>query len=210
MPDDDPSCYLIGDSISIQYGPHLAAALLDRCRYHRKAGEDEARLDLDQPRGANGGDSGMVRAFLAARAADPDTPRHDLLLVNCGLHDIKIAKDSGAIAVDAASYRENLEAIVALAPRLADRLVWIRTTPVDDERHAGRTGFGFHRYQRDVATYNGIADAVMQAAGVTILDLHGFTLSCGEELFSDGVHFTAAVQQRQGAWLAGWILGLLH
>ena len=83
----------------------------------------------------------------------------------------------------------------------------MRTTPVDDERHAQRTSFGFHRYQADVDRYNAVADEVMTQAGVKVIDLAGFTAACllpeGEALFSDGVHFSPTVQAAQGAWLAG-------
>ena len=37
-------------------------------QYSRKKGEEEALLNLDKPRGANGGDSSQVPAFLRAKA----------------------------------------------------------------------------------------------------------------------------------------------
>jgi len=61
--------YVIGDSISIQYGPYLEAALRGVMAYARKEGEEEALLNLDIPQGANGGDSGMVLSFLEAKTA---------------------------------------------------------------------------------------------------------------------------------------------
>ena len=60
--------YVIGDSISIQYGPHLQAYLKGTMGYARKEGEEKALLNLDCPQGANGGDSSMVLSFLKARA----------------------------------------------------------------------------------------------------------------------------------------------
>lgn len=59
--------YVIGDSISIQYGPYLEADFRGVMGYPRKEGEEEALLNLDIPQGANGGDSSMVHAFLAAK-----------------------------------------------------------------------------------------------------------------------------------------------
>ena len=52
-----PTCYVIGDSISIQYGPYLESALGASWQYDRKSGDAEARKNLDIPIGANGGDS---------------------------------------------------------------------------------------------------------------------------------------------------------
>ena len=56
--------YIIGDSISIQYGPYLEKALKGIMTYARKEGEAESLLNLDNPQGANGGDSSMVLAYL--------------------------------------------------------------------------------------------------------------------------------------------------
>ena len=89
-----PSCYVIGDSISIQYGPYLEAALAGTWQYARKEGDAEARLNLDIPIGANGGDSGRVLGFLSSWADSVTAPIYDLMLINCGLHDIKRAKDT--------------------------------------------------------------------------------------------------------------------
>jgi len=200
-----PSCYVIGDSISLMYGPHLEAALGDRCRYFRKDGMIEAHYNLDRPQGANGGDSGMVRHFLEAWAVAENAERYDLLAVNCGLHDIKLDRATRQFAVDIQQYRANLTRIVQMAPSLADRFAWIRTTPVDDELHAKRD-CGFDRFQKDVDAYNAAADEVMRRAGVPTIDLHAFTLSIEGDLFTDGVHFLDPVCRRQGEWMAERIL----
>ena len=78
--------YIVGDSISIQYGPHLQRCLQGIAEYSRKEGEEEALLNLDNPQGANGGDSSMALAFLKSKVRG-GTLKADLILVNCGLHD---------------------------------------------------------------------------------------------------------------------------
>jgi hypothetical protein len=200
----------VGDSISLQYGPYLEAGLRGVCRYARKQGEDEARIDLDTPRGANGGDSANVRSFLAGRAALPGCPHTDLLAVNCGLHDIKTDPETGDRAVEPGAYRGNLEAIVAVGHLLADVVIWIRTTPVDDAMHARRDA-GFGRVQTDVDQYNRIADEVMAETQVPVIDLARLTeqLDLPSGKFADGVHFVPEVQRCQGAYLAGWVTGWL-
>ncbi|MBI2502461.1 MAG: SGNH/GDSL hydrolase family protein [Candidatus Latescibacteria bacterium] len=120
--------YVIGDSISIQYGPYLQRALRGVMEYGRKEGEEEARCNLDHPQGANGGDSSMVLDFLRARSRAGGIAA-DLLLLNCGLHDIKTNPATGGKQVPLERYRENLEAIAALASQLRPALVWMRTTP---------------------------------------------------------------------------------
>ena len=199
--------YLIGDSISLHYGPYLQAYLDGVMTYARKEGEDEALLNLDNPQGANGGDSGMVRAFLAAKVAAGDLDA-DLLLVNAGLHDIKTDPVTGARQVPPDQYTANLRAIVDLAETLPARLVWIRTTPCDERVH-NRPGMDFHRFAADCDAYNAAADAVMAAAGVPVIDLHTFTRNLGPDLYCDHVHFHEQVREKQGAFIAGWVLGYL-
>jgi len=205
-----PGIYVIGDSISIQYGPYLERALGDAVAYRRKEGEDEAVLNLDTPRGANGGDSGMVRGFLRG-LADHGGFRTDLMLVNCGLHDIKTDPATGSIAVEPDAYRENLYAIVDLAGSLAEGMAWVRTTAVEDDLHARRDA-GFGRVDADVDRYNAIADTVMAGRGVPVIDLHGFSrrLGLGGAVSRDGVHFHGPVQRQQAAFLAGWVLARLR
>ena len=205
-----PSIYVIGDSISFQYGPYLERALGRACEYARREGDEEARLNFDIPLGANSGDSRMVRRFLEARAEDRSPVHDELLLVNCGLHDIKADEHTGALAIAVDEYRTNLEAIIVLARTMADTFVWISTTPVDDELHARRK-CGFDRFQKDVESYNAAADEVMREAVVPILDLHRFTASLVEEgaAYTDGVHFEPEIQAQQGAFIAGWVLGWL-
>jgi len=205
MSDSKPGIYVIGDSISIQYGPFLEAALDGHVRYARKAGEEEALLDLDNPRGANGGDSAMVRRYLDALAINGGFTT-GLLLLNCGLHDIKTDADTGAHAVEIDQYRDNLHAIVDRATDLAEQLVWMRTTPVDDELHARRKNI--HRVNADVVAYNAAADHVMRDRGVEMIDLYTFSLEMGptKQTLRDGVHYHEPYQQQQGEYLAAWVL----
>ncbi|MEZ4867219.1 MAG: GDSL-type esterase/lipase family protein [Caldilineaceae bacterium] len=195
--------YVLGDSISIQYGPYLQQALQGVMAYARKEGETEALLNLDNPQGANGGDSGMVLAFLRGlqRQGGLDA---DLLLLNCGLHDIKTDPQSGQQQVPLDRYQENLHAIVNLVATLQPALVWVRTTPCDEHVH-NTLQKSFHRFAADCAAYNAAADAIMTAAGVPLLDLHTFTHNLGPDLYCDHVHFHEAIRAQQGAFIAGWL-----
>jgi lysophospholipase L1-like esterase len=79
-------------------------------------------------------------------------------------------------------------------------LIWIRTTPVDEEQHR-RFSRGFNRLEADAETYNRIADEVMTAAGVQVIDLHAFTASLPGPLYRDHVHFHAWVSRAQAGFL---------
>lgn len=196
--------YVVGDSISIQYGPHLEGYLKGVMAYSRKEGAEEALLNLDKPQGANGGDSSMVLAYLKERRRTGGIDA-DLLLVNCGLHDIKTDPATGAKQVPLDQYERNLRAILETVEPMRPRFVWIRTTPCDEAVHNNRPGLGFHRFAADCAAYNAAADRIMRAAGVPSIDLHTFTRNLGPDLYCDHVHFHDAVREKQAAFIAGWL-----
>jgi lysophospholipase L1-like esterase len=195
--------YIIGDSISMHYGPYLKQDLAGVMDYARKEGDTEALLNLDNPQGANGGDSSMVLAFLKGLARSGSF-HPDLLLVNCGLHDIKRHPETGNVQVAIDDYERNLRAIVSLARKMQVALAWVRTTPCDDKVH-NQSGMAFHRFSADCAAYNAVADRVMAEAAVPAIDLHTFTCNLGPDLYCDHVHFHEHVREKQAAFLAGWL-----
>lgn len=199
--------FVVGDSISIQYGPYLEQALQGVMGYARKEGEAEALLNLDQPMGANGGDSSMVLDYLRGMSEGGGI-NADLLLVNCGLHDIKTDPETGTKQIPLDQYRANLTAIVQLVAQMQPRLIWIRTTPCDEAVH-NQAQPSFHRFAADCATYNAAADQIMAEAGVPSIDLHTFTQNLGDDLYCDHVHFHESVRAQQGAFIAGWLSGVV-
>lgn len=196
--------YVIGDSISIQYGPYLQRYLSGFMHYDRKGDDSEKNVGLAEPRGANGGDSSMVLRFVEA-AEKAGGLGADVLVLNCGLHDIKTDPQTGAKQVPIDQYEENLKKIVASARRMNMKVVWVRTTPVDENVH-NKPNSTFHRFAADCAAYNEVADRVMAEAGVPKIDLFAFTNNIGENLFADHVHFPEPVREKQGAFIAGWLV----
>ena len=195
--------FIIGDSISIHYGPYLEQYLKGFAEYARKEGKEEALRNLDIPQGANGGDSSMVLAYLQAMG-EIDA---DYLLLNCGLHDIKTDPETGEKQVPVSRYEENLKAIVELVSTMKPELVWIRTTPCEEAVHNVKSST-FHRFSADCASYNKAADEIMKNAGVPIIDLYTFTenLASAHELYFDHVHFNEHIREKQGAFIAGWVV----
>lgn len=199
--------FVIGDSISIQYGPYLERYLPENFTYSRKidAGGEKAEANLDIPTGANGGDSRMVLEYMRQRREHAPIVA-DVLVLNCGLHDIKTDLITGDKQVAIGEYEGNLRAIVAESkPR---HIVWVRTTPVIDAIH-NQPGASFHRHASDVYAYNKVADLVMTKAGATIVDLHSFSKKFSPEGFCDHVHFKEEIRALQGAFLAGILSGSL-
>jgi lysophospholipase L1-like esterase len=195
--------YVLGDSISIHYGPYLQRHLSGVMDYSRKEDEEEALLNLDNPQGANGGDSSHVLAFLKAKAASGRIDA-DVLLLNCGLHDLRTDPATGTKQVPLVRYQENLRSIVQLVRTMKLELIWIRTTPFDEDLHNRRCD-EFHRFAADGTAYNRAADRIMAEAGVPAIDLYSFTLNLGPDLYCDHVHFHEPIREKQGEFIAGWL-----
>lgn len=196
------SVFVLGDSISIQYGPFLRRFLTGSLAYARKEGEAEALRDLDKMQGANGGDSQLVLSYLREKQAAINS---DYLLLNCGLHDIRVYPGQQACSVSIEEYADNLRSILALIQTMRPQPLWVTSTSLTDAIHNTRSK-GFHRFARDIERYNAAATQIMHAAGVPVIDLCAFTLQLGgDEIYKDHVHYTEAVQQAQGAYLAGWL-----
>ncbi|MBW7454246.1 hypothetical protein ACFOLF_07980 [Paenibacillus sepulcri] len=193
---------VIGDSISIQYGPFLSTLLAGRFCYDRKRGGDQAMVDLDKAMGANGGDSSMVLSYLKSECKSG--VRYDILLLNCGLHDMKTDPRTRAKQVPLDSYEDNLKEIAKLAMEMANGVVWIRTTDVVEELHniPGKT---FHRFHEDVMLYNAAADSIFAELGIPRIDLYSLTRKFGNSAYCDHVHFVDEVRRLQAAFIAGFL-----
>jgi hypothetical protein len=83
--------------------------------YSRKTAPDGT---LDDSGAANGGDSAMVLDYV--RALQPDRP-FDILLINCGLHDIKRDVTTHTLQVPLDRYEANLREVLAQGQRPSRR-----------------------------------------------------------------------------------------
>ena len=173
-------------------------------RSARKSGEEAALKNLDVPEGANGGDSRMCLEYLRGVLGSGEL-KADLLLLNCGLHDIKRkpTDPNGPTQISIENYRANLTAMVELLRQHRLPMIWVRTTPVHEPQH-NAPGQGIIRYQKDVDRYNAVSDAIMSEDGIHSIDLAGFTLTLGNpgEVLHDGRHFHEAIQKLQAAHIA--------
>jgi len=194
--------HVIGDSISIRYGPYLERYISPFLDYSRK-GEKIGKIV--NPEGDNGGDSSQMLMYID-RCIHQDA-HWDMVIINCGLHDVR-AFDRSRYQVSVADYERNLNAIFDAASNITDRIVWVRTTPVIDERHNSLQD-EFKRYNADIESYNAIADRIVADRQIWSIDLYTFTRSLGgAEIYADHVHFTPEISNLQGAFIAGHVLGL--
>jgi hypothetical protein len=199
-----PTLLLVGDSISILYTPYLQADIANAFSFSRKASsQTESPAEALVDPNANGGDSPTVLKYLRARFAEGDF-HPDVVMVNCGLHDIKRDPKTNAIAVDSSAYKRNLAAIADLVRSKGAQLVWINTTPVDDARHNSLSK-EFYRYNADVKLYNDIAKTLFTERRVPVIDLYTFTSQLGGGHYIDHVHYDDSTRALQAAFIAGFL-----
>ncbi|MBR5157460.1 MAG: SGNH/GDSL hydrolase family protein [Clostridia bacterium] len=191
--------FVLADSISIHYGPYLEQYLKGFFEYDRK-GKNLEHGDLNNESSINGGDSSHVLEFIKQNC-----PECDVLLVNCGLHDIKTQNNKKQI--EEAEYEKNLNELVSLVLSKKKKMVWLSTTSVDDEIHKKMCP-SFSRSDKDVIAYNDIAKKVMDRYKIPIIDLNKFTKNLSEPLFADHVHYVDGVRCLQAAFIAGNLLAL--
>ena len=194
--------FVIGDSISIHYGPYLKAITKGKFEYDRKTGLDQALTNLDKPTGANAGDSLMVLEYL--REEYKKNTKYDILLINCGLHDVRVDRFSKEIQVSLEEYKLNLSKIMSLAKEMANEIIWIGLTPVIDEVHNSRKT-GFLRFSEDVAVYDNNAKAIMREHNIPFIDIYSLTKNLGMDIYCDHVHFKEDVRKLQAAFIAGYL-----
>jgi dienelactone hydrolase/lysophospholipase L1-like esterase len=185
-----PRVVLIGDSIRLGYAPLVAARL-----------KGKAEILSPTP---NGGDSSNVLKNLDEWVL---RTKPDIVHLNCGLHDLKLSKQTKRHQVPLEQYETNLREIVARIRKTSAVLVFASTTPILDDRHA-RRGADFDRFEADVQSYNAAALKVMHESGVAVHDLHGLVSGSGAEtlLGRDGTHYTPAGNERLADGVADCIL----
>lgn len=192
--------FVIGDSVSIHYGPFLKKMIKDKFNYDRKRGIDQALVDLDNPIGANAGDSRMVLSYLH-KEHDKNT-KYDILLLNCGLHDIRVDRKTQKIQVGIEEYKKNLIEIIKLSRIMSNKIIWVGLTPIVDKIHNSRKE-GFLRYSKDAENYNNAALQIMKKYNVPCVDMYNFTKNLGEDIYFDHVHYKEEVRKLQASFIAG-------
>ncbi len=187
------SVFVIGDSISIDYGPYLKEKLATKCNYARK-GIPPLNIFDD----ANAGDSSMVLDYLKMQQALGT--QYDIVLFNCGLHDVRLDRETLKINIDENTYRDNLTKIVDILQKMANKVIWLSTTPIVDKIHNDRA-FGFYRLEEDIQKYNNIAHSIMKKRGINTIDLFEFTTQLEGDIYFDHVHFKDNISELQADYI---------
>lgn len=192
-----PHVFLLGDSISIHYGPYLKSYVEDFAELEQKKIETLSGREFSR----NGGDSKRVLEYITYKLKEKDF-QPDYLLLNCGLHDIGRDTITGELQVPLAEYRQNLNNIVKLLQAKNIQIIWVSITPVIDSIHNSRTNHKW-RYANDLASYNQAALEICRKQAIPVIDLFAFTRKLGTDAYLDNVHYKENVRQLQAAYLSG-------
>lgn len=196
---------LVGDSISILYAPYLKEYIDDCFNLRLKGNQSDAIINLDNPKGANAGNSRMILDYLKHFKETDVSFNDDIILLNCGLHDIKTDPANNKKAVSIYEYKSNLSSIYQIIKKLNKKLIWINTTPVNDSIHNSKQ-VGFYRYDKDVENYNSIADSFFTEHNVPIIDLYSFQNLFQKKHILIVFHFKPKYAQLQAKYIAEFIL----
>jgi lysophospholipase L1-like esterase len=194
-----PTVFVLGDSISIQYGPHLEKFVDGTINLVMKPGETINGKEFSR----NGGDSRKVLAYVNEKLTQRGF-KPDYILLNCGLHDVGYDSVSGKLQVPIEEYRSNLTRIFSMIQQKKITIIWVSMTPVVDSIHNSRIKL-FQRFQKDVLAYNAVATELCKKFRINVIDLHDFTARLGPQAYIDNVHYKDDVRALQGAFLAGAI-----
>lgn len=164
-----PRVLLIGDSISMQYGPEARRLLEGKATvYHIPDNGQTTKYGLEQLHYWLGDGHWAVIHF------------------NFGLHDLHTAAQH-KLQVPIEEYGPNLRQIVKELQATGAKLVWASTTPVPP-------GLGV-RSESDVVAYNEVARKIMEENHIPINDLHALVESWGAKgadwQLPHNVHFRA-------------------
>ena len=194
--------FVLGDSVSIHYGPYLKKMIKDKFQYDRKRGIEQALTDLDAPIGANAGDSEMVMEYLSAEYIK--NTKYDILLINCGLHDARVDRSLNKIQVELDDYKMNLTKIIEMSKTMANKTIWIGLTPVIDKIHNSRKE-GVLRYSKDIQAYDLAAKEIMEQNNIPCIDMYNFTKNLGTDIYLDHVHFKEEIRELQATLIADYL-----
>lgn len=197
---------VIGDSISLGYGPFLKEIFKDKYDYLTK-NTNENVGNLDYPTGPNAGDSHMVLSYIKDLVSKSEF-RPQILLINCGLHDIKTNPSTGQKAINPGDYANNLKAIFRLLCKARIRTIWVNSIPVNDSIH-NSCHVGFFRYNKDAVLYNHLADSICRQYKIPVIDLYSFSSHFPSAARMDHVHYKPEYANLQAAYIAGFVQNIV-
>lgn len=135
-----------------------------------------------------------------------DNLEYDIIIFNCGLHDIKYYWFDEKIQVEIGEYESNLRRICAVLKSCRAKIYFVNSTPVYDEIHNSTKNIllneDFVRRPNDIEKYNQIAEDVMYDNNIKIIDLYTLTKEFGYKGLRDHIHYYPEFEEKQGKYIS--------
>jgi lysophospholipase L1-like esterase len=186
-----PVIYSSGDSISLGYWPYLEGELWEEANVYYQR---ELWKDISEASSSNNGHAHLAHASLL-KAYENEAFQPDYLMINFGLHMIATYQNKQE------EYADWVQKFEELANTQNTQLVWVNTTP-----------YGSFRTPQNViiGQFNALVSSIAEENGTPVIDLHAFVTEVVEELgeenvYTDGVHFTEEIKERQAEFIANRI-----
>ena len=191
-----PVIYSSGDSISLGYWPYLEGELWEEANVYYQR---ELWKDIPEASSSNNGHAHLAHASLL-KAYENEAFQPDYLLINFGLHMIATHQNKQE------EYADWVRTFEELADTQNTQLVWVNTTP-----------YGSFRTPQNIiiGQFNALVSSIAEENGTPVIDLHAFVEKVVEELgeddvYTDGVHFTEEIKERQAEFIANRIREILE
>lgn len=198
-----------GDSIAFGYKDALKEYVSHKYTFFTKEGMREAAQNLNIPKGTNCGDSRMMLRHIREEV-EQGLFQFDVIVFNCGKHDIKVDLKTGHRQISPEEYQKNMREITALIKAHSKKAFYVNCTKVYDDIHNTpeniELNFGIARYDKDMRLCNEQAEEIMKEAGIPVIDLYDLSEKWGEKALKDHVHYHPAYAELQAAYIAGAVL----
>ena len=178
----DRSLFVLGDSISIDYGPYLGAAVNGVFKYSRKQNPQNPDEVPEALKDQNGRTSKLCFEYLKYEV--DRGVKYDILMINCGIHDM-------STGVSISEYEIYIDQLVKFAKANCNDFVWVTSTD-------------FGNKADKVAQYNEVATRIMTANNIFIIDLNKISNAYGviDDITRDSTHFKPEYAEKQGQEIA--------
>lgn len=132
----------------------------------------------------------------------------DVIHLNCGLHDIKVEKDTDINQIPLEDYIRNLKEIFKNLKKKSKVVIWATSTIIDENSHNKIKPF--YRFFDDLEKYNQASILVAKEFNIPVNNLYEFSENIKNLLTDDGVHFTEEGYKLLGEKVSSFIKKFLY
>jgi lysophospholipase L1-like esterase len=146
--------------------------------------------------GISGNDSnGVVKRFDAEVAAR----RHHIIIFEIGINDCKYLEDKGDVNISIEKHRDNMTSLVTKAKGLAEQVIVVGITPVEEEK-VNPTPWNTNKSYKNsrIEEYNEVLQDICRQEKIDFVDVYSDFMKQSDykDLLHDGLHPNSAGHER--------------